>query len=99
MRFHISAKDGVNVALVALALLAKKAQHVTAIDQDASAVERTRANAERNGLRNLEVRAGNALEALRNFDKEGRRFDTLVLDPPAFVKAHMYEPRYVDYVN
>ena len=66
--------------------LARKAQHVTAIDQDASAVERTRKNAERNSLRNLEVRAGNALEALRNFDKEGRRFDTLVLDPPAFAK-------------
>jgi len=59
---------------------------VLAVDQDAEAVRRTRENAERNGLRNVEVRAGNALEALRAFDKEGRKFDTLVLDPPAFAK-------------
>jgi 23S rRNA (cytosine1962-C5)-methyltransferase len=66
--------------------LARKAEHVTAIDQDAGAVRRTRENAERNGLSNIEVRAGNALEALREFDKQGRKFDTLVLDPPAFAK-------------
>jgi len=49
-------------------------------------VQRTRENAERNGLRNLEARAQNAVEALRGFDKEGRKFDTIVLDPPAFAK-------------
>jgi 23S rRNA (cytosine1962-C5)-methyltransferase len=66
--------------------LARKADHVIAIDQDAAAVQRTRANAERNGLGNLEARAQNAVEALRGFDKEGRKFDTIVLDPPAFAK-------------
>jgi 23S rRNA (cytosine1962-C5)-methyltransferase len=66
--------------------LARKATHVIAIDQDAAAVHRTRENAERNGLRNLEARAQSAVEALRGFDKEGRRFDTIVLDPPAFAK-------------
>jgi 23S rRNA (cytosine1962-C5)-methyltransferase len=66
--------------------LARKAQQVIAIDQDADAVRRTRENAERNGLRNLEARAQNAVEALRGFDKEGRKFDTVVLDPPAFAK-------------
>jgi 23S rRNA (cytosine1962-C5)-methyltransferase len=66
--------------------LARRAESVVAVDQDAEAVRRTRENAERNGLRNVEVRAGNATEALRGFDKEGRKFDTLVLDPPAFAK-------------
>ena len=66
--------------------LARKADHVIAIDQDAAAVQRTRANAERNRLGNLEARAQNAVEALRDFDKEGRKFDTIVLDPPAFAK-------------
>src|SRR5947207_5950368 len=66
--------------------LARKADQVIAIDQDAAAVQRTRENAERNGLRNLEARAQNAVEALRGFDKEGRKFDTIVLDPPAFAK-------------
>ena len=66
--------------------LARKATQVLAIDQDATAVQRTRENAIRNGLGNLEVRAQNAIEALRAFDGEGRRFDTIVLDPPAFAK-------------
>ena len=66
--------------------LARKAERVLAIDQDAAAVQRTRENAARNGLRNLEARAQNAIEALRAFDKEGRKFDTVVLDPPAFAK-------------
>ena len=66
--------------------LARKASRVLAIDQEAAAVERTRAHAERNRLANVEARAGNAVEALRAFDKEGRKFDTIVLDPPAFAK-------------
>ncbi len=66
--------------------LARKAAHVLAIDQDAAAVQRTRKNAEKNGLSNLEVRAQNAVEALRALDQEGRKFDTIVLDPPAFAK-------------
>jgi 23S rRNA (cytosine1962-C5)-methyltransferase len=66
--------------------LARKAAHVLAIDQEAGAVQRTRRNAERNGLSNLEVRAQNAVEALRALDQEGRKFDTIVLDPPAFAK-------------
>jgi 23S rRNA (cytosine1962-C5)-methyltransferase len=66
--------------------LARKAAHVVAIDQDAEAVARTRENAARNELRNVEARAQNAVEALRAFDKEGRKFDTIVLDPPAFAK-------------
>jgi 23S rRNA (cytosine1962-C5)-methyltransferase len=59
---------------------------VTAVDQDPAAVKRTNENAARNGLRNVEARAANAVEALRGFDKEGRKFDTVVLDPPAFAK-------------
>ncbi len=66
--------------------LARKAERVTAVDQDPAAVRRTNENAARNGLRNIEARAANAVEALRGFDNEGRKFDTIVLDPPAFAK-------------
>lgn len=66
--------------------LARKATHVIAIDQDRAAVDRTIENAKKNNFFNLEARAGNAVEALRAFDKEGRKFDTIVLDPPAFAK-------------
>jgi 23S rRNA (cytosine1962-C5)-methyltransferase len=66
--------------------LARRARQVLAIDQDASAVARTRENAQRNGLANVEVRAANAVEQLRALDKEGHKFDVVVLDPPAFAK-------------
>ena len=66
--------------------LARRARHVLAIDQDAGAVVRTRENARRNQLDNVEVRAANAVEQLRALDKEGRKFDVVVLDPPAFAK-------------
>ena len=49
-------------------------------------MKRTAENAQRNGLKNVEPRPGNALEALRAFDQQGRKFDTIVLDPPAFAK-------------
>jgi 23S rRNA (cytosine1962-C5)-methyltransferase len=66
--------------------LARRARHVLAIDQDAAAVARTRENARRNQLDNVDVRAANAVEQLRALDKEGRKFDVVVLDPPAFAK-------------
>ncbi|MFL5309734.1 MAG: class I SAM-dependent rRNA methyltransferase [Myxococcales bacterium] len=66
--------------------LARRASRVLALDQDAAAVARTRENADRNRLGNVEVRAANAVEQLRALDKEGRKFDVVVLDPPAFAK-------------
>ena len=66
--------------------LARRAARVLAVDQDAAAIARTRQNASRNGLGNVEVRAANAVEQLRALDKEGRKFDVVVLDPPAFAK-------------
>ena len=66
--------------------LARRAASVLAIDQDTAAVARVQSNATLNGLRNVEARAGNAIEQLRALDKEGQKFDMIVLDPPAFAK-------------
>lgn len=67
--------------------LARRASHVIACDQNPAAVERARANAARNRLSNLECVADNAFDLLRRFDGEdGRGFDTIVIDPPAFAK-------------
>jgi len=66
--------------------LAKNCTSVLAIDQDASAVERIRENARKNNFTNVEARAANAVEQLRALDKDGQRFDVVVLDPPAFAK-------------
>ena len=44
-------------------------------------------NAEANGFKNIETLQGDVFEVLRNFKKEKRLFDTVILDPPAFCKT------------
>ena len=66
--------------------LAKACDRVAAIDVSEPAIERARRNAELNGLANVEFIAGNVFDRLRDYDDAGERFDTVVLDPPAFAK-------------
>jgi len=66
--------------------LAPQCSAVTAVDISADAVARIRANAARNGLDSLEVREANVFDELRRLERAGDRFDTIVLDPPAFAK-------------
>ncbi len=63
------------------------AAHVTACDISPLALENVRANAEANGFTNIETLQGDVFEILRTFKKEGRTFDTVILDPPAFCKS------------
>ncbi len=66
--------------------LAKGCEHVTALDISASAIERAQRNAELNQLRNVEFIEANVFDKLADYDARGERFDTIVLDPPAFAK-------------
>jgi 23S rRNA (cytosine1962-C5)-methyltransferase len=66
--------------------LAPKCTEVLAIDISEDAVQRIRQNAHRNGLENVEARAMNVFDELRELERRGERFDTIVLDPPAFAK-------------
>jgi len=59
---------------------------VEAVDMSASAVELTRTNAAQNGLTNIECIEENVFDFLRSRFSEGARYDTIVLDPPAFAK-------------
>lgn len=70
----------------ALALAAGRCTRVLAVEQDPVAAERARANAAANGRSNVEVQAANAFDVLHAFDREGRRFDTVVVDPPGLAK-------------
>jgi 23S rRNA (cytosine1962-C5)-methyltransferase len=45
-----------------------------------------RHNAELNGAANVEFREANVFDALHEMEAAGERFDTIVLDPPAFAK-------------
>jgi 23S rRNA (cytosine1962-C5)-methyltransferase len=73
--------------------LAPKCSSVLAIDISVDAVTRIRHNAERNGLTNVEARATNVFDELRELERRGDRFDTIVLDPPAFAKSKAAIPR------
>ncbi|HKV76456.1 MAG TPA: class I SAM-dependent rRNA methyltransferase [Gemmatimonadales bacterium] len=66
--------------------LARGAARVTAVDSSAEALARAADNAALNQLENIEWLEGDAFEVLRQFERTGRRFATVVLDPPAFAK-------------
>ncbi|CAA9410103.1 MAG: 23S rRNA (cytosine(1962)-C(5))-methyltransferase [uncultured Phycisphaerae bacterium] len=66
--------------------LAKAADRVTALDISAPALERARENAERNRLTNIEFVVADAFDFLRERERAGDRYDTIVVDPPAFAK-------------
>jgi 23S rRNA (cytosine1962-C5)-methyltransferase len=67
--------------------LAQQADHVLAIDASADALARGAANATLNNLDNVEWREADVFEALRELERGRRRFETVVLDPPAFAKS------------
>ncbi len=67
--------------------LARQAASVTALDASAPALARARENAARNAIRNIEFIEADAFEWLRAAERRRERFDTIVLDPPAFAKT------------
>jgi 23S rRNA (cytosine1962-C5)-methyltransferase len=66
--------------------LARHSPHAEAVDISADAVARIRLNAERNGVPHIEAREANVFDELRRLERAGARYDTIVLDPPAFAK-------------
>lgn len=60
---------------------------VIACDISELALKNVRDNAKLNGFENIQTLQGDVFEVLRNFRKEKRQFDTVILDPPAFCKT------------
>ena len=67
--------------------VAPQATEVLAVDVSAEAVERTRRNAARNGATNVTAAEANVFDLLHEMQQRGERFDTVILDPPAFAKS------------
>ncbi|HEX8247011.1 MAG TPA: class I SAM-dependent rRNA methyltransferase [Pyrinomonadaceae bacterium] len=67
--------------------LASTCESVLAIDISADATDLAGRNAELNRISNIEFQTANVFDALRDFEAKGEKFDTIVLDPPAFVKS------------
>jgi 23S rRNA (cytosine1962-C5)-methyltransferase len=64
------------------------AKSVLGLDISENAVAQARANAELNGLSGIcRYEAVNAFDALKQWSKEGRQYDVVMLDPPAFTKS------------
>lgn len=61
------------------------ASEVLCVDGSPAAVDALRANAAANGL-DVAAERADAFEALRGLREAGRRFDVVVVDPPAFIK-------------
>jgi 23S rRNA (cytosine1962-C5)-methyltransferase len=66
--------------------LARQAHHVIALDSSATALARAADNARRNDLANIDCIEANAFDYLREQERDGTTFDTIVVDPPAFAK-------------
>ena len=65
------------------------AEHVTAVDISASAIEMAKANAQRNGLDGkMDFLVADVFDLLPELGKQGKApFDFIILDPPAFTKS------------
>jgi 23S rRNA (cytosine1962-C5)-methyltransferase len=61
-------------------------EQIEAIDISPAAVELVRANSGRNGLTNIVAIEANCFDFLRERHSQGARYDTIILDPPAFAK-------------
>lgn len=70
-----------------LAAARHEAKRVTLVDQSAEALSHARENARLNGVDDrVDVLEADGLEALKQLDSQGRGFQVIVLDPPAFAK-------------
>ncbi|MGH9455845.1 MAG: class I SAM-dependent rRNA methyltransferase [Terriglobia bacterium] len=66
--------------------MASRCESVLAVDSSAEALSQARRNQELNGIINLEWKEANCFDFLKAADHEGQRFDTVILDPPAFAR-------------
>ena len=73
--------------------LARHAAAVTALDVSAEALARGADNAALNGFTNITWTEADAFDALRAYERARERFDTIVLDPPAFAKSRAAVPQ------
>src|SRR5262245_41601124 len=66
-------------------VVGRRCQEPLSFDVSEEAVAQLRANASRNGVA-VDARVGNVFDELRGLERLRERFDTIVLDPPAFAK-------------
>src|SRR6185312_1299332 len=73
-------------------VLGRRCTETIAFDISEEAVSRVRQNAARSGIA-VDARVGNVFDELRGLERLRERFDTIVLDPPAFAKTKAAVPK------
>lgn len=63
------------------------AENVISLDISQFALDNVQENACLNNIKNITTMQGDVFEVLRQFKRDGKTFDTIVLDPPAFCKS------------
>ncbi len=66
--------------------VADHCEHVEGIDMAPAAIASARRNQQLNSISNATFREGNTFDLLKEYDEAGRRFQMVILDPPAFAK-------------
>lgn len=66
--------------------IADKCQHVESVEMAPGAIEIARRNQQLNSVANVTFREGNTFDVLKEHYEVGRRFQMVILDPPAFAK-------------
>jgi 23S rRNA (cytosine1962-C5)-methyltransferase len=66
--------------------VADKCSHVEGIEMAPAALEIAHRNQKLNAISNVSFREGNTFDLLKEYDEVGRRFEMIILDPPAFAK-------------
>src|SRR3984957_11315526 len=66
--------------------VAGNCDHVEGVDMAPAAIEAARRNQRLNEISNVTFREGNAFDVLKEYDEVDRRFQMVILDPPAFAK-------------
>ncbi|MDP6372457.1 MAG: class I SAM-dependent rRNA methyltransferase [Vicinamibacterales bacterium] len=72
--------------------MAARCDEVMAVDASGAALETLARQATRRGVRVVGTE-GNVFDLLRALERDGERFDTIVLDPPAFAKNRRALPK------
>lgn len=72
--------------------MARRADEVIGVDSSAPALALAERNRALNGFTNIRWMEANAFDLLRDFERAKERFDTIVLDPPAFAKDRRAVP-------
>jgi 23S rRNA (cytosine1962-C5)-methyltransferase len=72
--------------------IADRCARVAGIEMAPAAIQIARRNRELNSDSNVEFREGNAFDLLKEYEEAGRRFQMVILDPPAFAKNRASVP-------